>query len=136
METNRENQQPEVKVDQYSSFDQFNWLDNTELIWYDKTDELFRHASFIRILRRRLYQHVEMFDDLEKCENYIRTSQHHRIFLITSLEEGQYIIPNIHDLSQLYSAYIYNATKTNQLWTEKYSKVYTMPYPDTLYHEN
>lgn len=59
------------------------------------------------------------------CLNYIRNEcRRKRVFLISSGSQGCEIVPNIHDLPQVYAIYIYCADiERHNRWASKYSKV-------------
>ena len=87
---------------------EFDWMNGILVIWCDKIYSSIEKDPFTRTLRRNMYQEIEVCDDPTKCEIYIIHSNDRKIFLITSLEDGQDFIPNIHNLPQLESIYIYN----------------------------
>jgi len=68
----------------------------------------------------------EMYENQEdRCIGDIRDDfKNKRIFLISSGSLGAKIVPQIHDLPQVYAIYIYCANvKYHQEWAQKYSKV-------------
>ncbi|CAF0873595.1 unnamed protein product [Rotaria sordida] len=71
----------------------------------------------------------------DRCINFIRNEcVNKRVFLVSSGGLGQKVVPEIHDLPQVYAIYIYCANvKFHQTWTKKYSKVRVVCDNDDLY---
>ncbi|CAF1200306.1 unnamed protein product [Adineta steineri] len=68
----------------------------------------------------------QIFKELDQCEQYIQSiSSSNQLIFIVSNNFGQELIPRIHQLSQVYSIYIYchHEQEFNQHWTEQYNKV-------------
>ncbi|CAF1032842.1 unnamed protein product [Adineta steineri] len=72
-----------------------------------------------------LNHNLEIFKELDQCEQHIQSiSSSNKLILIVSDDVGQQLIPQIHQLSQVYSIYIYcHEQEFNQHWTQQYNKV-------------
>lgn len=78
----------------------------------------------------------EMFEGQdERCVKTIRDDfKTKRIFLVSSGSLGEIIVPQIHDLPQVYTIYIYCANvKRHREWSQKFSKVRVVCDNDDLY---
>ena len=65
------------------------------------------------------------FDDINSCEKYIRDRSDAHFILISSDKLGNIIVPEIDDLLQLDSAFIYNFSSNviYKSWMQKCQKV-------------
>ncbi|CAF2108554.1 unnamed protein product [Rotaria magnacalcarata] len=100
-------------------------LETFSLLWLDaeiNTTEENKHAQ--RRLRS-IINHLKIFHDLHKCKKYIKSqSEHDRIVLTSSGRLGKELVPQIHDLPQLSSVYIYcKEKKLHKQWTQHFCKV-------------
>ncbi|CAF0802508.1 unnamed protein product [Rotaria sp. Silwood1] len=71
----------------------------------------------------------------ERCINFIRNEcENKRVFLVSSGGLGQKVVPEVHDLPQVYAIYIYCANvKFHESWAKKYAKVRVVCDNDDLY---
>ncbi|CAF2696908.1 unnamed protein product [Rotaria sp. Silwood2] len=71
----------------------------------------------------------------DRCINFIRNEcANRRVFFVSSGGLGQKVVPEIHDLPQVYAIYIYCANvKFHETWAKKYSKVRVVCDNDDLY---
>jgi hypothetical protein len=112
------------EVSNYNIFRQEDSIDDSnEVVWYEKNIDAINKDPILRILRRQFYQEVELYDDAKQCTIHIQNNNTKTIFLIALFEEGENMIPDIHDLKQLRFIYIYGATKNNQTLIQTYPKV-------------
>jgi hypothetical protein len=104
------------------------WKDDNfeiySLIWLDasiNSQENLRAQERFRLS----INYLQTFDQLDQCENHIRSvSSQDRIVLVISGDLGQQLVPKIHNLTQVYSIYIYCTNKElHQQWSEQYKKV-------------
>ena len=73
---------------------------------------------------RSVINYLLLFDNIDRCEHYIRRTTTEKIILIVSGALGRQIVPYIHDLSQLSACYIFcYDTTANKIWSSKYRKV-------------
>jgi hypothetical protein len=99
------------------------------LIWLDASinsqENLYAQERF-----RLSINYLQIFDQLDQCENHIRSvCSQDRIVLVASGGLGQHLVPKIHNLTQVYSIYIYCANKEfHQQWSEQYKKVQQIYY--------
>ncbi|CAF1221230.1 unnamed protein product [Adineta steineri] len=93
-----------------------NHLESFSLIWLNNNENVDIQKEL-----RNTINHIETFDDVEECKNYIeKTSENDRLVLVTNGEFGQQIIPSIHQLRQISSVYI---NSENEQWTNDFPKL-------------
>ncbi|CAF1104769.1 unnamed protein product [Adineta steineri] len=95
------------------------------LIWLDSLVNMSQENIDGQQLIRSSIDHLITFDNVDKCEEYIRSiSSDERIILITSGRLGRELIPHIHQLRQVSSIYIYCLDKpANEQWAKQYTKI-------------
>jgi hypothetical protein len=69
--------------------------------------------------------HLRIFEDNEKCEEYIRSLSHlDRIIFIISDNFDQTVVHRIHSLQQVSSIYVLQTTQIKNLqWIQQFTKV-------------
>ncbi|CAF0719862.1 unnamed protein product [Rotaria sp. Silwood1] len=95
------------------------------LIWLDSlVNTSLKYINGQKLIRSSI-DHLKAFENVNKCEVYIRSiSQDERIILIVSDKLAREIIPRIHELRQVSSIYIHCLGKsTNEKWIKQYKKV-------------
>ncbi|CAF1363230.1 unnamed protein product, partial [Adineta steineri] len=93
-----------------------NHLESFSLIWLNNNENVDIQKEL-----RNTINHIETFDDVAECKNYIeKTSENDRLVLVTNGEFGQQIIPSIHQLRQISSIYINSEDKQ---WTNDFPKL-------------
>ncbi|CAF1023485.1 unnamed protein product [Didymodactylos carnosus] len=93
------------------------WLD----AYIDESTDDFRNSmkQF-----RRTVNTIETFQDTDECINYITKLENKKVFLIISGALCQTIVPNIHQLDQIYSIHIFCRKPSKyQEWANDWSKV-------------
>jgi len=102
-----------------------NNLTTYPLIWLDSLVNTSEENLDGQKLIRASIDHLKKFDNVNKCEEYIRSiAQDERIILIVSGRLGREIIPRIHQLRQVSSIYVYCLDKSaNEQWAKQYKKV-------------
>ncbi len=102
-----------------------NILPTYPLIWLDSLVNISEENLDGQKLIRSSIDHLKTFDNINKCEEYIRSiSSDERIILIVSGRLGREIIPCIHQLRQVSSIYVYCLDKSaNEEWAKQYKKV-------------
>jgi tetratricopeptide (TPR) repeat protein len=95
------------------------------LIWLDSLVNTSQENLDGQRLIRSSIDHLKTFEDINKCEEYIRSVSHdERIILIVSGRLGQEITPRIHQLRQISSIYVYCLDKSlNEKWIKQYKKI-------------
>ncbi|CAF4690657.1 unnamed protein product, partial [Rotaria sp. Silwood2] len=68
--------------------------------------------------------HIRIFENIVECEQFIRSlSGDNRILFIADILLGQQIIPQIHQLRQVFAIYIYSTEEqANELWCRQFKK--------------
>lgn len=99
--------------------------DTFPLIWLDSLVNTSQENLDGQKLIRSSIDHLKTFENIERCEEYIRSISHNeRIILIVSSRLARDIIPRIHQLRQVSSIYIYCLDKSaNEQWAKQYKKV-------------
>ena len=92
--------------------------EDVTLIWLDKTIDASRTAL------REITNYVRLYTELEPCIDYIRSINTERIFLIVSGSYTEACLPQIHNLPQVDSVFIFciNLQKYKN-YSEDYSKI-------------
>ncbi|CAF2792622.1 unnamed protein product [Rotaria sp. Silwood2] len=100
-------------------------IETFSLIWLDAAVNTVKENVRAQSELRAIINYLKVFEDLEKCEKYIRKShESDRIVLIVSGGLGQQIVPQIYKLRQVRTIYIYCMnTKKNKKWASEYSKI-------------
>jgi len=95
------------------------------LLWLDKLVNRSQDNLDSQKLIRSSIDHLKTFDDVTKCEDYIRSIPlNERVLFIVSGRLGREIIPRIHHCRQISSIYIYCLDKSaNEQWAKSYKKV-------------
>jgi hypothetical protein len=94
------------------------------LIWLDHKTQSEENRDTRQRLRG-VINRVKKFHDVSKCQRYIeQMSSEDRLIMIVNGRLGQTIVPNIHQLRQVISIYVYCMDKqAHKEWTERYVKV-------------
>ncbi|CAF4933927.1 unnamed protein product, partial [Rotaria sp. Silwood1] len=100
-------------------------VQNFVLLWLDsninESNEDFKH-SLTQL--RRIVNTINTFIDSDQCINFLTQIKDEKVFMIVSGSFSQTIVPQIHDLSQLDSIYVFceNKSKYEQL-TKEWTKI-------------
>lgn len=62
---------------------------------------------------RQIVHTIEIFTDIDECANFLVQIQDERVCMILSDSIGFYIVPCLHDMSQLDSIFIFSTTYKN-----------------------
>ncbi|CAF1487989.1 unnamed protein product [Rotaria magnacalcarata] len=100
-------------------------LETFSLVWLDPGVNNSKENINVQQQFRACISHLETFDKVDKCERFIRSEPiNSRIILVASERLSPDLIPRIHQLSQVFSIYIYGVDKRKiNTWTNTYSKV-------------
>ncbi|CAM4907654.1 unnamed protein product [Rotaria socialis] len=95
------------------------------LVWLDPDVNNSKENINVQQQLHACISHLETFDKADKCERFIRSEPiNSRIILVASERFSVDLIPRIHQLSQVFSIYIYGVDKRkSNAWTNIYSKV-------------
>ncbi|UJR29644.1 hypothetical protein I4U23_017192 [Adineta vaga] len=90
------------------------WLDK----YFGENNEDYQNAIV------KLYKHINIFTDNDKCVEFILDIDHQNVCMIISGSIGQILLPCIHDIHQLDSIFIYcNNEEHHEQWTKQWSKI-------------
>jgi hypothetical protein len=92
------------------------------LIWLD--DERKKNSE-LKYYLKQMDQELIRFDNSDLCETYIRERLNDHFILIVCHKLGNILVPEIDDLSQLDSVFVYDFSSNvvYRLWMEKCKKV-------------
>ena len=99
--------------------------DDFSLVWLDKSVNASKDNRLVQEQIRSSVEHLKTFDQIESCLNFLQhDGKEKRIILIVSGQYGREIVPQIHQLKQIFCIYVYcsNQEKHKQ-WASQYSKV-------------
>lgn len=99
-------------------------LETSSLLWLRTNWHSMDDHNAIQQKLRSVINHLLVFESEQECQQYIEMAIKESIILIVDAGIESSFIPNVHDLSQLVTIYIYDAKKeTNQLSLQKFKKV-------------
>jgi len=100
-------------------------LETFSLLWLDAQINATEDNRQTQQKLRQIINHLKTFDDQQQCHQYILSlSPQDRLVLITSGRYGRQLVPQIHQLRQLSSIYVYCMDKqANEQWAKNFTKV-------------
>jgi hypothetical protein len=100
-------------------------LEIFSLIWLDLSTNNIHENIDIQQQLRSIINYLKIFEDLDDCEQYIRSlSKDDRIVILVNEKFALEITSRIHELRQITSIYIYSTeTKEDYQWINQYKKV-------------
>ncbi|CAF4226838.1 unnamed protein product [Rotaria socialis] len=101
-----------------SNFESFTCL------WLDQSVNTTQDNLETQKELRQVINHLRTFDDMDKCEQYIRQITKEKVVLIVSGALGRELVPRLHELPQFSACYVFcQDQKRNEEWANKYHKV-------------
>ncbi|CAF4376277.1 unnamed protein product, partial [Adineta steineri] len=100
-------------------------MQNVLLIWLDNNidDNDIDCRNTIKQLKR-VVNNVNTFTDGDQCVEFIQTITNNKVCMIVSDSLGQYIVPHVHDMSQMDSIFIFsNNQDLHKQWTKEWPKI-------------
>ncbi|CAF4193531.1 unnamed protein product, partial [Adineta steineri] len=100
-------------------------MQNVLLIWLDNNIS-DNNADCINTIKQlqRIVNHINTFTDGDQCVEFIQTITNNKICMIVSGSLGQYIVPLVHDLSQVDTIFILcNNQEWHKQWVEEWPKI-------------
>ncbi|CAF0849225.1 unnamed protein product [Didymodactylos carnosus] len=101
-------------------------LESYQLVWLGSNINSIEEGYSTVTVKglRKIVDYTKLFDNVNRCKAYIQQTNDTITFLVCSEQLGEIFIPQIHDLENIWSIYIYcNNKEYHQQWTTKYSKV-------------
>jgi len=101
-------------------------LEPHQLVWCDSNINIMVNTESVVNLEglRKIVDYTKLFDNLEECQRYLTEATDSATFLVCSGELGEKIIPEIHQLGNIRSIYIYCRDKDHhQQWSSQSTKV-------------
>jgi len=101
-------------------------LEISTLVWLDSTVNTLQESIDAQQRLKSLTNHFVAFEQVDLCEKYIKSrSELDRIGLIVSGRLSKEIVPNIHQLGQVVSIYVYCSDRPKyEVWAKEFSKVF------------
>jgi hypothetical protein len=101
-------------------------LGTSSLVWLDAKGNTTEENKTVQQTLRQIINRLKIFDNRKSCKRYILSiSSQDRHVLIVSGGYGRQLVPQIHNLSQPSSIYVYCMDKkANEQWTKNFSKVW------------
>jgi hypothetical protein len=100
-------------------------LETFSLFWLDAQVNTTEDNRQTQQKLRQIINHLKTFDDQNQCHQHILSlSPQDRLVLIISGRCGRQLVPQIHQLRQLTSIYVYCMDKkANEQWAKDFTKV-------------
>jgi len=100
-------------------------LETFSLLWLDAQVNTTEDNRQTQLKLRQIINHLKTFDDQQHCHRHILSlSPQDRLVLIVSGRCGRELVPQIHQLRQLSSIYVYCMDKqANEQWAKNFTKV-------------
>jgi hypothetical protein len=100
-------------------------LEIFSLIWLDLSTNNIHENNDIQQQLRSIINFLKLFEDIDDCEQYIRSlSKDDRIVILIHEKFAVEIISRIHELRQIISIYIYSPDiQEDSQWINQYKKV-------------
>ena len=95
------------------------------IVWLDSgADELNTDDRNELTRLQQTITGINLFDDADRCVDYITEIQNQKVFFVVSCAAGQYLVPHIHELTQLDLVYVYCPHKCNHdQWIRQCTKI-------------
>lgn len=102
-----------------------NLEENACLFWLDAELNTSEHNQQVQKCLLLLNKNLKKFEHIKPCQDAIENyGNRNRIILIVSGRLGRELVPQINDLSQIASIYIYcHDKKVNEEWSCQFNKV-------------
>jgi hypothetical protein len=99
-------------------------LESFTCLWLDRTVNSAEDNIETQKELRQIINDLRTFENIDKCEQYIRQITEEKVVLIVSGGFGQQIVPRLHDLPQFSACYVFcQNKKLNEEWAKNYHKV-------------
>jgi hypothetical protein len=99
-------------------------LELYSLVWCDANVNETEENQEMQIKLRSSINYLQIFDNADECEQYIKQIKLEKVVLIVSGRIGPLLVPRIHDLRQLTSIYVYCENRVkHENWAKDYNKV-------------
>ena len=100
-------------------------LGTSSLVWLDAKINSTEENKTVQQTLRQIINRLKTFDNRKSCKRYILSiSTQDRHALIISGQYGRQLVPQIHNLSELSSIYVYCMDKkANEQWTKSFTNV-------------
>ena len=96
---------------------------NMSLIWLNANENTPDHQNTLAQLRRTVHS-IQTFTDRTKCIEFLENIHDKKACMIISGSASQQIVPQIHNLDQLDTIFIFCRDKQfHEIWTKNWSKI-------------
>ncbi|UJR32118.1 hypothetical protein I4U23_019586 [Adineta vaga] len=95
------------------------------LIWFESSPNSNHDNVEIQQQLRSLINYLKLFDDIDDCEQYIRSlSKDDRLVILTNDKFALQLTSRVHDLRRITSIYVYSTdNEATYEWIEQYKKI-------------
>jgi hypothetical protein len=95
------------------------------LYWLDAEVDTSNDNIILQKQLRSIIQHLKTFNNQNECQQMIESlDEQNQLILIVSGQLGRQLVPQIHQLRQLSSVYVYCMDKSsNEEWAKHFTKV-------------
>ncbi|CAF1069379.1 unnamed protein product [Didymodactylos carnosus] len=99
-------------------------LEDFTVLWLDTNNNTSEDCLRTIQQLRSVINYLKTFTTVDECVEYVKEYYSETLFLITSGELGEQIVPIVHDLTQIQSIYVFCLKQyLHEQWTANYSKV-------------
>ncbi|CAF1063376.1 unnamed protein product [Didymodactylos carnosus] len=99
-------------------------LESNTIVWLDANVSSSDDNVNAKVRLRQAINHVETFEDKQKCIDHIVSLESEQIYFIVSGSLGESVVPLIHEKPQIESIYVFCFTKgKHEEWAKHYEKV-------------
>ncbi|CAF2157765.1 unnamed protein product [Rotaria magnacalcarata] len=95
------------------------------LVWLDSTiseSDANYHKSLIQL--KELVNNCKIFTDTDKCVRFLTQVANEKVLLIVSGFTGEYLMPLVHDMTQIDSIYVLSVNvRRHEIWTKMWPKI-------------
>ncbi|CAF1614671.1 unnamed protein product [Adineta ricciae] len=97
------------------------------IIWFDENFEMRKQYMISKIKLRAIVDYLMWFDDMDRCEAYLRRLKHEYVYFVISSDTAQPVVDRVHDLRPVHLIYIYKHDIELKVdWIAKHTKIKTI----------
>lgn len=110
-------------------------LEDILFYWLDAEVNTSDHNKTLQKQICSVIDYLEIFDNQSECQEAIKSlPKNERLILIVSGRLGRQIVPQIHDLRQVISIYVYCSDKAlNEEWARQFKKVLNIIFKNFIF---
>lgn len=99
-------------------------LQNVLLIWLDANidEDNVDFQNSLAKLRRVVYT-INIFTNFDRCVEFLQKIENDKVCMIVSGSLGEHVVPQLHDIAQLDTIFVFCGNKRHEQWANKWPKV-------------